>query len=355
MNMNHPKISIIIPVYNCGKYLNKCLDSLINQSLKDFEIICVDDGSTDSSGKIVTDYSERESRIKKIYQEHNNAGAARNLGFSYANGKYVIFLDADDFFEEDMLEKLYSAAISSGSDITICRSDAYLDDTGEFLEQNWTIRKNNNIFLKYVGWDKLIDASLIRDNNLSFQEIRSSNDMSFTFTVLSLTDNITIIDDVLVHHRVNNNNSISNTIDISWNCFYLALKQLKGNLIHFGKYNRYKKDFINYVVHFSLWHIHRLNGENKKKAVDLLRNEGLQHFEIADKKHSYFDDRHEYISWRRMLNLDITSYDLALLKYYGIVQSIKDNGFLYTVRRVLFHLHLAKDNDPLRTMEKKDE
>ena len=66
MNINHPKISIIIPIYNCGKYLYKCLDSLINQSLKDFEIICVDDGSTDISGKIVTDYSERDSRIKKI-------------------------------------------------------------------------------------------------------------------------------------------------------------------------------------------------------------------------------------------------------------------------------------------------
>jgi len=99
------KVSIIIPVYNAEKYIREDLDSLLGQSLREIEVICVDDGSKDSSLKILEDYQRKDDRIKILKQENKGAGAARNEGMKEAKGDYLIFLDADDFFEKDMLEK----------------------------------------------------------------------------------------------------------------------------------------------------------------------------------------------------------------------------------------------------------
>ena len=105
--MNMPKISVIMPVYNGEKYLNQCLDSVIGQSLQDIEIICVNDGSTDSSPDILRSYAAKDPRVKVFDQPNLNAGAARNLGMKYATGEYYSFLDADDFFDPQMLELAY--------------------------------------------------------------------------------------------------------------------------------------------------------------------------------------------------------------------------------------------------------
>ena len=99
-----PKISVIVPVYNVEKYLSECLDSIINQTFPDFEIICVNDCSTDKSGNILEDYSRKDNRIKIFYHQFNQGlGAARNTGLKNAHGKYVQFLDSDDYFELTLL------------------------------------------------------------------------------------------------------------------------------------------------------------------------------------------------------------------------------------------------------------
>ena len=96
-----PKVSVIIPVYNVEDYLRQCLDSVINQTLKDIEIICVDDGSTDKSLEILHEYEKKDSRITVLTQKNQYAGVARNVGMSVATGKYFVFLDSDDFFEPE--------------------------------------------------------------------------------------------------------------------------------------------------------------------------------------------------------------------------------------------------------------
>ena len=98
------KVSVILPVYNAGKYLHQCMDSIVNQTLKDIEIICVDDGSSDNSLEILRQYAEKDERVKVIAQANGGAGAARNNGLRAATGEYLSFLDSDDFFELDMLE-----------------------------------------------------------------------------------------------------------------------------------------------------------------------------------------------------------------------------------------------------------
>ena len=104
------KVSVIVPVYNVEDYLCECLDSLITQTLSDIEIICINDGSTDNSLEILTNYSKRDSRIKIITQENKGLSSARNRGFEFINGKYTYFIDSDDILKSDALEKLYNLA-----------------------------------------------------------------------------------------------------------------------------------------------------------------------------------------------------------------------------------------------------
>ena len=100
------KLSVIIPVYNVENYLRECLDSIINQTVKDIEIICVDDGSTDSSPDILKEYQNKDSRIRIITKENGGQASARNLGIKEAQGEYIVFIDSDDFIESEMLENL---------------------------------------------------------------------------------------------------------------------------------------------------------------------------------------------------------------------------------------------------------
>lgn len=113
------EISVIIPVYNVEKYLKECLDSICNQTFRDIEIICVNDGSSDSSLDILNDYAKNDDRIRIISQKNQGLGAARNTGFRYAQGNYVYFIDSDDYIELDTLEKLHSNAVSNDSDIVL--------------------------------------------------------------------------------------------------------------------------------------------------------------------------------------------------------------------------------------------
>ena len=119
------KVSVIIPVYNVEPYLKQCMDSVVGQTLKDIEIICVDDGSTDGSLDILREYAAEDNRIQIIEQKNAGAGAARNNGMRHATGKYLSFLDSDDFFEPRMLEKAYDLAEKDQADFVAYKSDQY--------------------------------------------------------------------------------------------------------------------------------------------------------------------------------------------------------------------------------------
>ena len=120
--MNSIKVSVIIPVYNAEKYLPECMESILSQTYKNIEIICVDDGSTDSSAKIIKFYQKIDKRINLIQQTNQYAGAARNHGFDVSGGDYIMFLDADDYFEHNLIEKMVSAIYEKNADIVICQS-----------------------------------------------------------------------------------------------------------------------------------------------------------------------------------------------------------------------------------------
>ena len=114
------EISIIVPVYDVEKYLKKCVDSILNQTFKDFELILVDDGSPDNSGAICDQYAEKDSRVRVIHKENGGLSDARNAGIEVARGKYLGFVDSDDFVNEDMYKQLYTSIIENNADLSIC-------------------------------------------------------------------------------------------------------------------------------------------------------------------------------------------------------------------------------------------
>ena len=312
------KISVIIPIYNAEKYLSKNLESIKNQTIKEIEILCIDDGSTDSSCEIAEKFAEEDNRFVVIRQKNGGAGAARNNGIRHAKGKYLSFLDADDFFEPNMLQMAYEKAEETKADFVVFNSDQYYEKSNEFKTVNWVVRyqelppyqpfnrraMTDNIFKVFVGWawDKLYNREWVVTNDLWFQEQRSSNDMLFVFSALAEAKRIAYVeeDKILANQRRDNHSSLSNTREKSWDCFYKALCALRSRLQEKGIYEEVEKDYINYALHACLWNYNTLAEPTKSQLLAKLREEWWKDLGIEGKDESYFYNKKEYMEYKNL-------------------------------------------------------
>ena len=212
-----PKVSIIIPVYNVEKYLRQCLDSIVNQTLRDIEIICVDDGSTDGSSAILAEYAAKDSRVKVLTREHTNAGAARNAGMAVATGEYLGFVDSDDWCELSLFEKAYDKAKADDADVVSWRFHQYderTNKTGAPRVFPASVAKAETPFspealgdvvfapITYAPWGRMVRRVFVTQERLAFQEIVRTNDVYFCCLVRALAPRQTIVDEVLYTYRV---------------------------------------------------------------------------------------------------------------------------------------------------------
>lgn len=239
-------VSVILPVYNAAQYLDKCLESIEQQTLSKIEIICVDDGSTDESFKIIKRHQNKDHRIRIIKQENYGAGTARNVGMKLARGKYLSFLDADDWIDKDTFSHTVAKAENLNADIVIYRAYLYENTTGKETKNNYSIKIaklpgkavfsrydiSSNLFSSIMGWawDKLYRTSFVFNSGLQFQEQRTTNDMFFVYASLLKAPRITVLDEYLYHQRRNAGTSLSNSREKSWHCFYDALIELRQEL-----------------------------------------------------------------------------------------------------------------------------
>lgn len=148
------KISVIMPVYNTEVYLARAIESVLNQTLKDFELIIVNDGSTDNSKSIINSYSDYDTRIKVINKENSGLGYARNSGLEYASGEYIFFIDSDDCIEKCTLEEIYTIANETKSDIIVFNMKKILEDTNEVTQKEILKLTNETISIKEIGINK---------------------------------------------------------------------------------------------------------------------------------------------------------------------------------------------------------
>lgn len=311
------RVSVIMPVYNAEPYIRQTLDSLLVRNELQFELICVDDGSTDRSLEILREYEARDSRVIVVTQPNGGAGAARNNGMQLARGEYLSFLDADDFFEPDMLRLAYDRAHTLETDITVFRCDQYYEATGQFAEARYTINDDllpceqpfagldisQDIFKAFVGWawDKLFRADFVRETGLRFQEQRTSNDMLFVFSAIVKAQRISTMNAVLAHHR-RDSGSLSVTREQSWACFYHALCALRQQLKDWNLYDQLEQDFINYSLHFALWNVTTLRGPSYHKLCEKLSNEWAADLGITAHDEYYFYNRGEYLRMQTLLS-----------------------------------------------------
>lgn len=309
-NLSSPDISVIIPVYNQERYLEQCLDSVLGQTFRNMEILCIDDGSTDGSAKILEKYASRDERLHVLQQSNAGAGAARNLGLRHARGTYLSFLDSDDFFEPDMLEKAYKQAQTDTADFVVFKCNQYATDEKKFSSCPWSFREvdippyspftyrqlTDNIFKSFMGWawDKLYRKSFVTEHNLWFQEQRTSNDLLFVFSALVAAKRISVVREVLAHQRRGNQRSLSNTREKSWFCFYDALTALREYLKQQGVFWELERDFVNYALHFSLWNLNTLAEPSKKLLKEKLCREWFGELGIKDREKEYFYNQTEY-------------------------------------------------------------
>ena len=242
------KVSIIIPVYNVEQYLRQCLDSVVNQSLKDIEIICIDDGSPDNSGKILDEYAEHDSRIKVIHKENGGYGSALNCGISLAKGEYIGVVESDDWIEHDMYEALYDGAIASDADIIKGSFFRVINSAKNIKRKNkkiiklykpepFKLEENPELIDVHASlWSAIYKKDFILQNNLKVvEDVKPYEDLPFVMTAYAKAKSIYIVPKCFYNYRCDAVNSTNNAV---------------------------KPSILNYVV-------------QKSRARDILKNSGL--------------------------------------------------------------------------------
>ncbi len=267
-----PKVTIIVPIYNVEKYLKICIESLVNQTLQEIEIILVNDGSTDNSGKIAKKYQKR-FKNKIIYLEKENGGLsdARNFAIPYAKGEYIAFLDSDDYVEKDTYENMYKIAKKEKSDMVEC--DFYWEylhkskiDTGEIYHSKEEMLEE----VRVVAWNKLIRREIIQKRNIEFPKGYRYEDVEFTYKLIPYLDKVSFLKEPCIHY-VQRENSISN----SQNERTKEIFDILNNVIAFYKennlYDKYEEQleyiYTRYLLCSSLLRIVKIKDKTTRNKL----------------------------------------------------------------------------------------
>ncbi len=333
---NIPIASVIMPVYNAEKYLHKCLDSLKEQTLKNIEIICVDDGSSDESLNILKQYANTDKRFVILKQQNSGAAAARNNGIAIAKGEYLIFLDSDDYFSTELLEKSLTQAQNFNADIVIFKALAFntssnktrclndrISDYLQFYNKTFSVKDMpDDIFNSFLiaPWNKLYSKKFIEQNNLYFQNLKRSNDLFFTTSALAKAERIILLDEVLTYYRTATKTNLQAGNAKTPFEFYKALKNLKEFLIEQNLYKLTQKSYIKLVLETSFYNINSIkNKDIKRKLIKFMNTEGFALLGIYD--------------FPKIYKLDFGLYSLLKFAEYGNLLLFKSVYIIYKIKQ----------------------
>ncbi|MBR3888615.1 MAG: glycosyltransferase family 2 protein [Clostridia bacterium] len=241
------KFSIIVPIYNIEEYLPKCLESITNQTHKDFEVLLVDDGSPDNSAQICKEYEAKDSRFKHLKKENGGLSDARNYGFKHAAGEYVFFLDGDDFITEDALEKLNTELEKHPYDILSFNNYVYSDGATEEVkskQMDWDVGNEIKFMLSApAAWRRVYKYDFWKNNNLEYKKGIIYEDLALTPGLVNYTTNIGHIDEYLYYYVVRTN-SIMREVKFKPNRDdkFISLETLENTFKEHGNYDKYKNE-----------------------------------------------------------------------------------------------------------------
>ena len=243
------KLSIVAAVYNLQDYLPRCLDALVNQTMKDIEILCVDDGSTDKAPQIIEEYQKKyPEKVKVFHKENGGEFTTRNYGLERAKGEYVTFVDTDDYVEPDWAEKLYNAAKENDADLAICGFERIDLVTNKVIAINMTgfgsVVKEINpkddylLFINPAPWNKVYKREKIED--LKFLPFRGFNDTLFLASCYTRIKKIAFIPDVLYHYYLRYDSQIHSITEQDVNNLKKYLLEVKELYIQSNRYEEMK-------------------------------------------------------------------------------------------------------------------
>lgn len=313
------EVSIVIPVYNGERFLKECIESLQNQTLKDIEIICVDDGSTDGSYTILEAYAEQDDRIKIIRQQNCFAGAARNNGMKVASGRYIMFLDADDFFAPEMLEKMYGQISHDDADICICDATAYSETEKTFKNYAHYLKEDlipekmpftpsdvkNTIFQITTPspWNKMFKAEYIEELGITFDTIKRANDLYFVYTALVCAKKITVVKEKYVNYRTDVASSLQGTNEEGTFEFVSALTHLKTELGERHIWADFEKSFLNRTLSTCLFNLDKTKSKADFISVyNKLKDDSFYNLGILNHSKGYYYVKAQYVRLVDIIN-----------------------------------------------------
>ena len=313
-----PKVSIIVPVYNVEKYIDKCLSSLVNQTLNDIEIIIVNDGSIDNSEQIILKYKEKyPSKIVYLKKENGGLSDARNFGMPYAKGDYIAFLDSDDYVELDTYEKLYNRAIQTDADMVECDfyweySDKKIHDTSANYKDESDMYANARV----VAWNKLYKKDLIINSGIKFPKGLRYEDLEFFYKILPQLKKIELINEPLIHY-VQRDDSITYVQNEKTADIFAILDNIINYYKWINLYNEYNQE-LEYM------YVRILFGSSFKRMLNIKDKETRRKL-LMD---SYFNAFENFPDWKSnkilnskksLKNLFLKSINIYTYKLYCFI------------------------------------
>ncbi|MBR4079296.1 MAG: glycosyltransferase [Christensenellaceae bacterium] len=297
-------VSVIIPVYNTEKYLRQCLDSVLGQTMPDLEVLCVNDGSTDGSADILTEYEEKDPRVRVFTRKNSGVGASRNFALRHAKGEFILLVDSDDYIDADTLELLVAQITKTNADICCFNAAEFDARTGEEIYHEYALPaylKGREVFSakdtaehifivsSNISWNKLYRAEYLRAHPLFFQELSPFEDTYFNYAVMLYAERITLLNRKFYHYRKFRENSQMNSDALRLNGFiescisarkYLEQSHLLDDPIIRRSFDRKLAAILFYVS--ALYHAerpefeqfyHHLRGENGLQQLGLFPQE----------------------------------------------------------------------------------
>lgn len=310
-------VSVIVPIYNVENYLSKCIESIINQTLTNIEIILVNDGSTDSSGIIADNYSRNDSRVKVIHKENGGQGSARNIGIELASGEYIGFVDSDDWVDLDMYEKLYNSAIINNASITVCNRKVLDENENiktivniqekviENLNSNITDYIVNDLLYNHtvVVYNKIYKREILQNNNIYFKEVKEvgSEDALFNYQVLFYADKIVAINNTY-HNQLERAGSTAREYKVG--AMSRTAKLIENIYLYsqnIGKENIGNKVAPIFLIFFQQWNYNLIKTYDNKNlfnnmVIEQVEAEKNKYFKRAEKSFVFDKNVKGYIS-----------------------------------------------------------
>ena len=261
--MSKVKISVIVPIYNVEKYLDECLKSIKEQTFSDFEVIMVDDGSTDKSVEIATKYTNLDDRFNLFFKKNGGAADARNYGIEKSNGEYVAFIDSDDSIRKEFLEKLYSAIVEHNADVAVCDFRFYFINTGKTKRAHILSIGNNRVYnreqalkvllrdykFRFYLWNKLWKISLFKDNKIKIPNMMYEDAVASSMVFCHITKAVSLDYSGYIHKRAFSKHKEPQMTKDRVNDYINTIPGIRKYLEEQGVYKNVKYSFYHHRMH----------------------------------------------------------------------------------------------------------